>query len=100
MAYAFIQDVPLDVALYRKIMENIGDKPLEGLILHMVTAEGGGLRYTDVWESEELCAKAFEERIHPAVARAFVALGMPMPPEPTATPLDLIDLRGRAVPLA
>jgi hypothetical protein len=27
----------------------------------------GGLRYIDVWESEEDCARAFDERIHPAV---------------------------------
>jgi hypothetical protein len=56
----------------------------------------GGLRYIDVWESKEACARAFDERIHPAVDRAFG--GSRPTDEPEVRHLDVIDLRGAAVP--
>jgi hypothetical protein len=36
-----------------------------------VRQSDGRLRYIDVWDSEESCTRAFEERIHPAVDAAF-----------------------------
>ena len=72
MVYAFTQDVPIDEARYRKIIDELGPEPLAGCLLHLcVRRADGGLRYIDVWESEAACAAAFEERIHPAVDTAF-----------------------------
>ena len=96
MVYAFTQDVPIDAVMYGRITDELGDEPMDGLLLHLcVRRPDGGLRYIDVWESEELCARAFEERVHPAVDVAFG--GRRPPAEPTVTRLDVIDARGSAV---
>ena len=72
MVYAYIQDVPIGEDLYRKIIDNIGPEPLAGSLLHLsVRRSDGRLRYIDVWESEDACTRAFEQRIHPAVDSAF-----------------------------
>jgi hypothetical protein len=95
MVHAFIQDVGIDTGTYGRITQALGDEPMDGLLVHLVVrAPEGGLRYIDVWESEEQCARAFEERIHPAVDTAF---GGRRPPEPTVTRLDVVEVRGRAV---
>ena len=68
MVYAFTQDVPIDAEIYGRIADALGDEPMDGLLLHLaVRNPDGGLRYIDVWESEEQCARAFDERVHPAV---------------------------------
>jgi hypothetical protein len=72
MVYAFTQDVPIDEELYRRVIEQLGPEPLAGSLLHLcVRRPDGGLRYIDVWESEEACTRAFDERIHHAVDAAF-----------------------------
>lgn len=91
--YAYIQDVPIDETLYRRIVDNLGPEPLAGNLLHLcVRREDGGLRYLDVWESEEACAKAFDERIHPAVDAAFG--GQRPGTEPTVQRLDVVHAAG------
>jgi hypothetical protein len=93
--YAFTQDVPIDETFYRKIIDGIGDEPIEGSVVHLcVRLPGGGLRYIDVWESEEACTKAFDTRIHPAVDAAFG--GSRPGVEPTFAVLDVIDASGSA----
>jgi hypothetical protein len=93
MVYAFTQDVPIDADTYRKIIEMLGPEPLAGNLLHLcVRRPDGGLRYIDVWESEQACAKAFDERIHPAVDAAFG--GQRPATEPTVQRLDVLDARG------
>jgi hypothetical protein len=95
VVYAFTQDVPIDEPTYRKIMDRLGPEPLKGSLLHLaIRREDGGLRYVDVWESEELCARAFEERIHPAVRGVFQELGFRAEGEPATTELDVIDATG------
>ena len=97
MVYAFTQDVPIEPELYQRILDEIGPEPLAGSLVHMcVRLPDGGLRYIDVWESKEACARAFDERIHPAVDRAFG--GSRPTDEPEVRHLDVIDLRGAAVP--
>ena len=97
MVYAFTQDVPIGPELYQRIIDEIGPEPLAGSLVHLcVRLPEGGLRYIDVWESEQACAKAFEDRIHPAVDRAFG--GTRPPGEPQVHHLDVIDIRGEAVP--
>jgi hypothetical protein len=95
MVYAFTQDVPIDEPTYRKIIDRLGAEPLQGSLLHLaVRRSDGGLRYIDVWESEEACARAFEERIHPAVHGVFKEAGFRPDGEPTTTRLDVIDATG------
>lgn len=97
MVYAYIQDVPIGPELYEKIIEEIGPEPLAGSLLHLcVRRPDGGLRYIDVWESEQACARAFEERIHPAVDRAFG--GARPEGEPVVQRLDVLDARGVLLP--
>ena len=96
MVYAFTQDVPIDADMYRRITDGIGSEAMDGLLLHLCvrTAEGG-LRYIDLWESEEQCARAFDERIHPAVDKAFG--GSRPGVEPTVARLEVIDASGALV---
>ena len=98
MVHVFTQDVPIDFGIYQRIVDNIGAEPLEGCLVHLcVRRDDAGLRYIDVWESEKLCAKAFAERIHPAVD---AALGGRRPPtEPVNTKLDVLHAWGSAVPV-
>ncbi len=93
MVYAFIQDVPIGEDLYRKIIDNIGPEPMLGSLLHLcVRQPDGGLRYIDVWESEDACNRAFEERIHPAVDAAFG--GNRSAGEPEVHHLDVLHASG------
>jgi len=96
MVYAFTQDVPIDEATYARITQALGDEPMDGLLVHLcVRRPDGGLRYIDVWESEQQCARAFEQRIHPAVDATFG--GARPPVEPTTVPLEVIDAGGALV---
>lgn len=97
--YAFSQDVPIDAAFYRKIADGLGEDPPAGLIVHVaVERPEGGLRYIDVWESEEDWDRFGEERLHPVVhpllAKAF---GDRLPPEPERTPLPVVDVWGPGI---
>lgn len=93
MVHAYTQDVPIDEALYRRILDELGPEPLAGQLLHLcVRRPDGGLRYIDVWESEQACAAAFDERIHPAVDRAFG--GARPEGEPVVHRLEVIDAVG------
>ena len=72
MTYAYVQDVPIDDRVYGRIADALGEEPMAGLLVHLcVRRPEGGLRYIDVWETEEHCTRAFDERIHPAVDAAF-----------------------------
>ena len=95
MVYAFTQDVPIGPDLYQRIIEELGPEPLQGCLLHLCVRTSDGLRYIDVWESEEQCTRAFDERVHPAVDTAFG--GRRPPVEPTVNRLDVIEARGVAV---
>jgi hypothetical protein len=91
--YAFIQDVPIDEPMYRRIIDELGSEPLAGSLLHLcVRKPDGGLRYIDLWESEQACARAFDERIHPAVDAAFG--GHRPSTEPTVQRLDVVHATG------
>lgn len=93
MVYAFIQDVPIGEDLYRRIIDEIGPEPLPGALLHLcLRRPDGGLQYIDVWESEELCEKAFDDRIHPAVDAAFG--GSRPDTEPVVHRLDVLHSSG------
>lgn len=91
--YAYLQDVPIDESTYRRIIDLLGPEPLAGSLLHLcVRTPEGGLRYLDVWESEQACERAFGERIHAAVDAAFG--GARPPGEPTVHRLDVLHATG------
>jgi hypothetical protein len=94
MPYAFTQDVPIDAAFYKRITDGLGDDPPKGLISHIaVERPEGGLRYIDVWESEEDCDRFGEERLHPVVHPLLgEVFGDQLPPEPERTPLSVIHV--------
>jgi hypothetical protein len=93
MVHAYIQDVPIGEDLYRRIIDQIGPEPLAGQLLHLcVRQPNGQLRYIDVWESQQACALAFEERIHPAVDAAFG--GNRPASEPDVHRLDVLHADG------
>lgn len=93
MIYAYIQDVPIGEDLYRKVIAEIGPEPIAGQLLHLCLREPDGtLRYIDVWESQQACERAFNERIHPAVDAAFG--GNRPASEPTVHRLDVLHADG------
>jgi hypothetical protein len=93
MVYAFTQDVPIDADMYGRITDALGTEPMDGLLMHLcVVRPEGGLRYVDVWESEEQCSRAFDERVHPAVDAAFG--GSRPPVEPEVHRLEVLEVRG------
>jgi hypothetical protein len=91
--YAFTQDVPIDAAAYARIKQGLGEEPPKGLICHIaVELPTGGLRYIDVWESEEDWDRFGEEQLHPVVHPMLAEVfGDELPPEPERVPLRVID---------
>jgi hypothetical protein len=98
MTYAFTQDVPIDSTFYRRIVEGIGEEPAKGFIVHIaIERPEGGLRYIDVWESEEDWDRFAEERLHPVVHGLLSEIfGNESPAEPERTPLSVIHVWGPA----
>ncbi len=93
MVYAYIQDVPIGEDLYREIIAELGAEPLAGQLLHLcVRKPDGKLRYIDVWDTEQSCARAFDTRIHLAVDAAFG--GARPGEEPTVQHLDVLHASG------
>lgn len=93
MTYAWTQDVPIDMAVYDKIKAVIGPEVAEGMVVHVVSRIPGGLRYLDVWESQEACDRFFAERVHPALGAVFSQLGIPFPEvEPARTLVDVTEV--------
>lgn len=94
MSYAFIQDVPIDGAMYSKIKDGLGPDLPEGLLVHLaLTRPEGGLRYIDVWDSQASFDRFGEERLHPVVHPLLHAVfGNDMPDEPERTSIDVIDV--------
>ncbi len=92
MTYAFTQDVPIDADFYQRIVAGLGSEIPNGLIVHLaVQRPEGGLRYIDVWESEEDAERFAEERLHPVVHPLLGEIfGEELPPEPERTVLPVI----------
>lgn len=100
--YAFTQDVPIDAAFYARIREGLGEEPPAGLVTHLaVERPEGGLRYIDVWESEEAWNRFAEERLHPVVHGLLREIfGDQLPPEPARTPLPVVHAWVAATPVS
>jgi hypothetical protein len=95
MAYAFQQDVPINMDIYRTIVERLGETPPEGLIVHLVIEQEHGLRYIDVWESQAHHQRFADEQLHPIIGDVLRNAGFAtMPPEPETVPLEVTDVWG------
>jgi hypothetical protein len=94
MTYAYTQDVPINGAMYQRILDGLGDEVPKGLIVHVaIERPEGGLRYIDVWESEEDCDRFGEERLHPVVHPLLAGrFGDQIPPEPERVPIPVIHV--------
>jgi hypothetical protein len=94
MTYAFTQDVPIDAAFYKRIADGLGAEPPKGLIAHLaVERPEGGLRYIDIWNSEQDCDRFVEERLHPVVHGLLHEIfGDQLPPEPERTTLPVVHV--------
>jgi hypothetical protein len=93
MTHAFTQDVPIDAAFYQRIKNGLGDELPKGLVSHLaIERPEGGLRYIDIWESEEDFNTFSEERLHPVVHGLLSEIfGDSLPPEPPRTPATIVD---------
>jgi hypothetical protein len=96
VTFAFVQDVPIDAAFYRRITDALGPEPPEGLVVHIAAERaGGGLRYIDVWETEEDARRFTDERLHPVVHGLLSEVfGDDLPPEPERVPLPVVHVWG------
>jgi len=94
MPYAFVQDVPIDAAFYGRIRAGLGVEPPKGLISHVVIERAdGGLRYVDIWESEQDWDRFVEDRLHPVVHRLLAdVFGDDLPAEPEVSTATLVDV--------
>lgn len=98
MPYAFIQDVPATREIYAQIRERLGESPPPGLITHVVADHDDGLRYIDVWESEEAWTAFRDEQVEPVVAEVLASCGIPHDHSLVRfEPLQLVDV-WRGVP--
>jgi hypothetical protein len=90
--YAFTQDVPIDAAFYKRITDGLGRDAPQGLIVHLaIELPEGGLRYIDVWESQEDSDRFHEERLHPVVHPLLAEIfGDDLPDEPAREPLSVL----------
>lgn len=84
--------MPINEEQYQRVIDGLGPEPVAGSLLHLCVRVDGRLRYIDVWESEEACERAFDERIHPAVDAMFG--GSRPGTEPTVNRLDVIHASG------
>ena len=92
MVYAFTYDVPINSEIYGEITAALGDERAPGFIAHVAHRTEGGLRYLDVWNSEDDYRAFVEDRLHPAVHGVLSErLGF-VPPEPPKTMLDVVHV--------
>ena len=77
MPYAFIQDVPANEHIYGQIRGKLGDDAPAGLIAHLVFKHEGGLRYIDVWDTQDDWERFRDERVEPVVDEVLAGLGIP-----------------------
>jgi heme-degrading monooxygenase HmoA len=92
MTYAFTYDVPITAEIYARIKEGLGPERPTGLIAHLALQVENGLRYIDVWESKDDFEAFAESRLHPVVHPILEGMLGFVPPEPSHTMLDVVDV--------
>ena len=92
MTYAFTYDVPITTEIYARIKEGLGPERPRGLIAHLTLQIESGLRYIDVWQSKDDFEVFAESRLHPVVHPILEGMLGFVPPEPSHTMLDVVDV--------
>ena len=92
MTYAFTYEVPIDTAIYARIKDGIGTEPAPGMIAHLAYRTENGLRYVDVWQSKDDWEAFEHDRLHPVIHPLLQEILGFVPPEPSRTMLDLVDV--------
>ena len=93
MPYSVIQDVPANDEIYAKILAGIGDTTPAGLITHLAIRRDGGLRYVDVWDTEEQYRQFMDETVEPVVTEVLAGYGIPHDHSMVTTEeVDVIDV--------
>ncbi|MGZ4673725.1 MAG: hypothetical protein ACXWBO_00815 [Ilumatobacteraceae bacterium] len=93
MTYAFIQDVPANAEIYAMIRAKLGSTTPAGLITHVVITRDAGLRYVDVWETEDAWIQFRDEQVEPAVTEVLAGFGIPHDHSMVATEqVEVIDV--------
>lgn len=92
MTYAFTYDVPITTEIYARIKEGLGPERPPGLIAHLTLQIEDGLRYIDVWHSKDDFEVFAESRLHPVVHPILQGMLGFVPPEPSHTMLDVVDV--------
>jgi hypothetical protein len=86
MAISMLQETAeANVQMYDEVNRRIGlqDGPPDGMILHTATPmDGGGMRFFDVWESQEQLEAFRNGTLIPAIAEVMREQGMEMPDGP------------------
>ena len=100
--YAFTQDVPIDARFYQRIADGLGPTPPDGLVVHLaIERPEGGLRYLDVWDSQEACQRFVDDRLHPVVHDLLAEVfGDQLPPEPERASVSVVHVWGPAAQTA
>lgn len=92
MTYALTYDVPITTEIYARIKEGLGPERPPGLIAHLTLQIENGLRYIDVWHSKDDFEVFAESRLHPVVHPILEGMLGFVPPEPSHTMLDVVDV--------
>ena len=89
MAYTTIMEFDVDLDTHRKIIEAVGDDPIDGMIVHAAGSSEAGIRSIDVWETKEHSDRFFADRLMPAMASLDMAGGPPVSFEELDLPVVL-----------
>jgi hypothetical protein len=92
VAFAYIQDLPITTEHYDRLMDEMGRDAPDGLIAHVVAKTDGGLRYVDVWETEQHWKTFHVETIEPALDRVYAGMERPGANEMRIEVLDVYDV--------
>jgi hypothetical protein len=92
VTYSFIQDVPADEPMYRKIRALLPGNAPAGMLAHLVMRREQGLRYIDVWDTEADWRQFQLEHVEPAVGKVLAEYGIPHDhSQVTVEEIDVID---------
>jgi hypothetical protein len=92
MTYAFTYEVPIDTEIYARIKDGIGPESAPGMIAHLAYRTETGLHYVDVWQSKDDWDAFEHDRLHPVVHTLLQEILGFVPPEPSRTVLDIVDV--------
>jgi hypothetical protein len=71
MSHGVVMDVAAPIEFYNTVHAEIGRRStggVDGLLLHVGRATGGGFQVWEIWESKEKCDRFFTEVVWPVFA--------------------------------